>query len=146
MIDRVFDFTKRPCDCVFRDIAGHEVRARILRVSMRKAIVASTTEFPLHLVIGITFDFELGPDLELKARVAGSGENGLFLDLLHVDRDSENRLQTLLVEWSTRERAGEDDDAPAPDPDALLTEAEIDAAASGNASDRRLRTNILKRT
>ncbi len=141
MIDRVFDYFHRPCDCVLLDANSEEVRARVLHISMRKAIIATRCEIPLHLIIPVTFDFAIGPDFVLKTRIEGSGANGLFLELIHPDRESENHLQALLIEYSTRERCDEDND----DYDKWFGTADGEGDDSPQ-EERALRSNILKRT
>ena len=143
MIDRVFDFFERPCDCSFPVADGSEMTVRILHISRRKAILATGYEMPLHAVIPVKLDFELGPDLELKARVEGAGENGLFLELLHPDQDSESQLQSLLIEYSTRERC---EDEEQPDDWFGQDDEDEDETEDSPHLERTLRSNILSRT
>lgn len=109
MISRVFAHLDLPCFGRFSAPDGDEVRASILLIARRKAVLDCHLPLDPGSVLSLSVDLPDGSTVPLMARVSGSGERGLFLEFQHASNAEDarfgSRLITACEEFTTSEAA-----------------------------------------
>ncbi len=73
-----------------------------MKKAVLEAIGTSYESFQKGDELPALLDFQDGPDLHLEMKVIASRSEGIFVEWRHDEKDSASRLQTLLVDYSTK--------------------------------------------
>lgn len=109
MISRVFAHIDLPCFGRFTVPSQGEVRASIILIARRKAVLDCHIDIEPGGVLAIEVDLPDGSTIPMVARVSGSGERGLFLEFEHENEAADGRFGSRLIaaseEFATSEAA-----------------------------------------